>query len=149
MAMAYYISYQYAAVARPYVLLLLCGGLAAVFYRRRQMVPLAFALAAMSITSIHGAILAGALAVGSAFRARKDWGTLGSAERKRHLMASVIVFVSFAMVLVIAYPARDVIATNNLQEGSMDKLIRTLPDIVIGPWPLAAILLLALVGFVA
>jgi len=148
MATSYYISYQYAVVARPYVLLLLCGGLAAVFYRRRQIVPLAIALAVMSLISIHGAILAGALAVGAAFRARANWGSFSSGQRKLYLVALAIVLISFAMVLVIAYPARDIIAVNDLEEGSLGKVIRTLPDVIIGPWPLAAILLFALVGFV-
>ena len=149
MASSYYVSYQYAVVARPYVLMLLCGGVAAIFYRRRQMVPLALALAAMCGISIHGAILAGALAAGAAFRAIRDWKNLDGHQRRRCLIASVIMLIAFATVFVIAYPAHDVVAMNSVHGGGLSKLARTLPDITFGPWPLAAALLIAFLVFAA
>jgi len=149
MATSYYISYQYAVVARPYVLLLLCGGLAAVLYRRRQIVPLAIALAVMSGISIHGMIIAGALAASAGFRGMTEWKSLDATERKRYIVAAAIVLIAFGLTVAIARPAHDLVAMNNAQGGSLAKLIRTLPDIVFGPWPLAAALLIALVVYAA
>lgn len=149
MATSYYISYQYAVVARPYVLLLLCGGVAAVFYRRRQMVPLAIALAVMSGISVHGMIIAGALASGAGPRAFREWKGLDATERKRYIIAAAIVLIAFGSAVAIARPAPDIIAMNNVRGGTFAKLIQMLPDVVFGPWPLAAALLLVLVAFVA
>jgi hypothetical protein len=146
MAFSYYLLYQYAVIARPYVLLLLCGGIAAIFYRRRNMLPLAVSLAIMCGISLHGAILAGALAAGAAWHSIAEWKTLTSDERTRLFAALAIVSAAFVMVFVIAYPAHDV-TTNHLQGGGLIKLVATLADVVIEPWGLGAALLIAIAAF--
>jgi hypothetical protein len=136
-------------IARPYVMLLLFGGLAAIFYRRRAPIPLAIAIALLCGGSLHGAILAAAIFLGAAWHVvvKRDW-PVGQA-RRRYLVAAAIVVIAGIMVVVIARPAPDaggevlgIHKTANL-ETFADLLNHTITE----PSLISACLLLALIVF--
>lgn len=144
MAFSYDIAYQYAVVARPYGLLLLFAGAAAIFYRRRKTIPLAISLSFLSAVSLHGIILAGAIAAGAAWEQVVGWKTFDRAERRRSLAALAIVAAAMVIAIAIASPARDTIAINGVRGGNIHKLARTLGDIAANPWWVGVALLLFL-----
>ncbi len=149
MSSSYYIAYQYAVIARPYVMLLLFGGLAAIFYRRRAPIPLATAIALLCGGSLHGAILAAAITLGAAWHVivRHDWPVGPS--RARYLIAGAIVGIGGMMVVVIARPAPDT-GGEVLSLFSIAHF-KTFTDLVSNttaePWVIGACLLLALTIF--
>lgn len=147
MASSYYVVYQYAVVARPYVMLLLFGAIAAMFYRRRNTLGVAVAVALLCGISLHGAILGGATACGVIWHLfiRRDWV---SESPLRLRLALGIVSLSAIMVVVMAFPAADVAATKNLWSNVPPNATLLLDDVAVEPWPIGAVLLLMLGSFV-
>lgn len=69
---SFFLAYQYAVVARSYVLFPLLGFLAAHFYRRRRPMRLAIALGLLANVSLHGTIVAMVFAALYALRLRRE-----------------------------------------------------------------------------
>jgi hypothetical protein len=147
-AASYYVVYQYAVIARPYVMLLLFGGIAAMNYRQRRPILLALALALLCFVSLHGAILAFAITLGAAWHAFSEWRQMNTTEQRRYVLAFAIVSTAFALMVVITYPSHDVSAfAHSFHGGDKAKLIRTLNDAGVEPWPVSVALILSLSGF--
>lgn len=143
-AFSYYVSYQYAVVARPYVMLLLFGGLAATFYRRRQPLGFAIAIALLCGTSVHGAILAAALSLGAAWHVliKRDWLLAGM--RARYLAAASIIALAGIMLVVIVFPPADAGGESRFGHIEFQTLTGLLENTLVEPWIIAAILLVGL-----
>jgi len=143
-AFSYYVSYQYAVVARPYVMLLLFGGLAAVFYRRRQPIGFAIAIALLCGTSVHGAILAAALSLGAVWHLaiKRDWPL--ERMRARYLAASGIIVLAGIMLVAIVFPPADAGGESRFQHVEFGTLAGLLENTLVEPWIIAAILLAGL-----
>ena len=107
MSSSYYVAFQYAVIARPYVMLLLLGGLAAIFFRRRAPIRLAIAIALLCGSSVHGAILAAAITLGAAWHVlvKRDWPVGQS--RARYLAAAAIAVMAGIIMVVIVFPPAD------------------------------------------
>jgi hypothetical protein len=149
MSSSYYVAYQYAVIARPYVMLLLFGGLAAIFYRRRAPLRIAIAIALLCGSSVHGAIIAAAITMGAAWHVivKQDWPVGQS--RARYLAAAAIVVMAGIMLVVIVFPPADaggevlgIHKTTNLETFS-DLLNHTIAE----PSLIGACLLVALIVF--
>ncbi len=147
MASSYYIVYQYAVVARPYVMLLLFGAFAAMFYRRRNTLGVAVAVALLCGISLHGAILGGAIACGVIWHRFTGRGWVSEPPVRVWLALGIVAF-SAIMVVVIAFPASDVAATRNLWSNVPPNATLLLDDVAVEPWPIGALLLLILGSFV-
>ncbi|HTR27520.1 MAG TPA: hypothetical protein VMI10_26355 [Terriglobales bacterium] len=149
MSFSYYVSYHYAVIARPYVMLLLFGGLAAIFYRRRSPISFAIAIALLCGTSVHGAILAAAISLGAGWHVvvKRDWevGPL----RTHYLTAVAIVIMAGIMVVVIVFPPADAGAevARLFESAHLDRFLQLLGDTITEPWPIGGCLLLALAVF--
>lgn len=150
MSSSYYVAYQYAVIARPYVMLLLLGGLAAIFYRRRAPIRLAIMIALLCGSSVHGAIMAAALFLGAAWHVliKRDWP---AESRGRYLAAAAIAVMAGIMLVVIVFPPADaggemlgIHKTTNF-ETFTDLLNHTTTE----PWGIGVCLLLALIAFAA
>ncbi len=151
MSSSYYVAYQYAVVARPYVMLLLLGGLAAIFYRRRSPILFAIMIALLCGSSVHGAIIAGALFLGAAWHVliKHDWPA--SISRGRYLAAAAIAVLAAIMLVVIVFPPKDaggeVLNLHNF--ANFETFTKLLSDTIVEPWFIGACLLLALIVFAA
>jgi hypothetical protein len=149
MSSSYYLVYQYAVVARPYVMLLLLGGLAAIFYRRRAPIRLAIAIALLCGSSVHGAILAAAITMGAAWHVlvKRDWPA--SESRGRYLAAAAIAVMAGIMLVVIVFPPADaggeVLGIH--QSANLETFVALLNHTTIEPSLIGACLLLALIVF--
>lgn len=149
MSSSYYVAYQYAVVARPYVMLLLLGGLAAIFYRRRSPILFAIMIALLCGSSVHGGILAAAMSLGAAWHVviKRDW-PIGQS-RVRYLVAAAIVVTSGIMLAVVVRPPAD--AGGELlvahKFANFETLTSLLSHVITEPWAVGACLLLAFTVF--
>lgn len=149
MSSSYYVAYQYAVIARPYVMLLLLGGLAAIFYRRRAPIRLAIAIALLCGSSVHGAILAAAITLGAAWHVlvKRDWPVGQS--RARYLAAAAIAVMAGIMLVVIVFPPADAGGEmlTRYKTVQFDKFTELLNDTITEPWAIGACLFLAITAF--
>lgn len=149
MSSSYYVAYQYAVIARPYVMLLLFGGLAAIFYRRRSPIPLAIMIALLCGSSVHGAILAAAITLGAAWHVivKRDW-PIGQS-RGRYLAAGAIAVMAGVMLVVIVFPPADaggeVLGIH--KTTNFETFTNLLNHTTTEPWAIGGCLLLALIVF--
>lgn len=149
MASSFYISYQYAVIARPYVMLLVFAAGAAIFYRRRQPIAMAVFVALLTLVSIHGAILAGAITAGAVWRVLSQWKDLTPGERQGQLLGLTIVLAGVVLLFATAYPAPDILAVGSLRSGGIHKFASALEHAIVPHWYVAALLLALMVAFAA
>jgi hypothetical protein len=100
--------YQYAVVARSYVLIpLLLFAIAAIYRDRSRRIALfTLLLCLLANTSLHGMLIALSLALIYALETRRQWRTLEMACRRRHVAAlAVFGTVISLLVLQLAPPA--------------------------------------------
>jgi hypothetical protein len=106
----FYLAYQYAVVARSYVLYPLLGFLVAHVYRQTKPRPLLMAvlLALLANISIHGTLVA------CCFAALYGWkhlrsGHTGDVTTRNYLSATAIFVASLAVIAVVVFPPKDLI----------------------------------------
>jgi hypothetical protein len=106
---SYFFLYQYAAVARSYVLLPLLAFLAAALYRRGEEHTVAFCatLILLAGTSAHGAILSMGIAGSYSFDATGNWVRWDAPIRRRHLFAMAIYALAMLAIAVMVWPPAD------------------------------------------
>jgi hypothetical protein len=109
LAFTYVIIYQYAVIARPYVLFPLLAFCAALFFNDlTHPERLTLALSLLALLTLHGTILAACLAfayLGEAFRQRHQFD---AALKKRYATCAAAMAIVFAFVIAILKPTPDV-----------------------------------------
>jgi hypothetical protein len=108
-AASYWIVYQYAAIARPYVFApLLVFAAADLFSRARERTYLFTAvLGLLAFTSAHGTVMAMVFALVYALRFVPDWKSLDPVARRRHVTAAAIFATALLLIAAELYPPRD------------------------------------------
>lgn len=128
-AFSFYFVYQYAVIARSYNLLPLFAFSAAWCYRQgeKALMPFAMSLTCLALVSLHGALIALALAALWVHRAYRA-GTFSDAHRKvRHLLAAIPVVTAFLYIAVFLWPVSDGIAVDDARTISFPQhLLKTL-----------------------
>jgi hypothetical protein len=106
---SFFFVYQYAVLARPYVLVPFLGFLAAHFYRKgkKQVISFACTLAVLIQVSSYGAIIALALGMSNAIELFPQRHYLSSNERKHVLISAFVVTISALLIAIILYPPAD------------------------------------------
>ncbi len=106
---SFFFVYQYAVVARPYVLAPLVGFLAAYFYRKGlpRVMTFAVILCLMMHLSSYTALIAFALAVAYAVQLLLRWKEISKADRSRIFRATALLFFSAVLLVLILYPRPD------------------------------------------
>src|ERR1022692_1637321 len=106
---SYFISYQYAVVARSYVLLPLFLFAAAFLYQdRSRPVRMTAVLILLANVSLHGALLAGSFGLCYLMDAFKDWPTLSEKVRRNYAYCIAAVVFTFLFLFIILKPTPDV-----------------------------------------
>ncbi len=111
----FFVLYQYAVVARSYVLLLPALVLVALAARRRGERPVRFAGAALLLanTCVHGATIACSLMALELGKLILRWKMLDRPARRRRLVALGVFGAGMALLAVQLYPPRDLILFRN------------------------------------
>jgi hypothetical protein len=125
---SYFLSYQYAVVARSYNLLPLLLFAAAYFYGdRTHPVRMTLALILLANVAMHGILLAACLGVCYLIAATKGWTQMNKAIRNRYSYCIVAMPMVFGFLFIILKPTPDV------TEFAVDRSSElTLPNMVSG-----------------
>jgi hypothetical protein len=109
LAFTYVIVYQYAVIARPYTLLPLLAFCAAILFKDlRRPEWMTVVLALLVLLTLHGAILAGCLALGYLLEAVKAWSGFEGNLKKRYILCAAAIVLTFVFLIVILKPTPDV-----------------------------------------
>lgn len=108
-AASYWILYQYAVIARPYVLIPLLVFITADLFSRAQKKTYLFsaALIVLAFTSAHGCVMAIAFACGYALRLPRYWKALGPGGRRRQVIAAALFAGALLLIFAELLPPKD------------------------------------------
>ena len=114
-AFSYFYVYQYAVVARPYVLFALFSLIIAERFRDGKRPALfALSLAPLAMLTAHGSLMAFTLGIVYAVKFVRRWREHNGRERKQFVWALCSVTVMYVFLLVVLFPAKDTEATHNI-----------------------------------
>jgi hypothetical protein len=114
MALSYFFIYQYAVIARSYVLFpLFCLVAARQFRDLRRPQLFALTLVPLANLTAHGSLMAFGLALAYAFRFATQWSQHDDKTRKWFLISAVGLVLMYLFLFVILLPAADVEATHH------------------------------------
>jgi len=105
----YFMAFQYAIVARPYVLLPLCAFAAAHCFADAEQRPWRFvaAASALSLVTAPGVMIALGLVVSRAWYAFRAWANIPSHARKQLVAAAMVFVMVLGFVAVVNWPPAD------------------------------------------
>jgi len=108
-AFSFFVAYQYAVVARPYVLLGLFTFLAAHFYRQRfaRIYSLTFVLLLLSSITVQAFLIAFGMAAGLAVTAWREWSHLDRKTKQSIWIAAGICCAFYLLLAAILWPPAD------------------------------------------
>jgi hypothetical protein len=104
----YFFLFQYAVVARSYVLVPLLMFLAAMAWRKSPF-GLALALGLLANASLHAAVISGGLALVYAFEKIRDQEYKPFRERRKLLLCAFLLLAFYAFAIWTAWPPRDMV----------------------------------------
>lgn len=130
----FFFLYQYAVVARPYVLMPLLGFLAAHFYRKglSQIIYFAIAVALLIQDSSYAAVLAFALTAFYALRIVLRWKEVSLADRKRVLQAASIILISAIFAVAVLLPPKDSFLVAQATEATFQHRLQSFAEGLVG-----------------
>lgn len=109
LALSYFLVYQYAVVARSYNLMPLVLFAAAMFYAdRSRPIRMTAALMLLANISFHGTLMAAGLGFCYLLEARKVWGELGAAVRRKYFYCVAAMMLTFVFVYIVVRQTPDV-----------------------------------------
>jgi len=106
---SYFLLYQYAVVARSYVLFPLFAFMAADAYKDRhhpERITLAFVL--LSLLCLHGALFSASLGLVFLVEATREWRSFDAALRRRFVICALLLGAVFLFAFAILKPSSDV-----------------------------------------
>jgi hypothetical protein len=108
-AASFYFIYQYAVIARPYVLMPLLGFLAAHFYRQglSRIIGFSVCVALLVLDSSYAAVIGMGFAAFYGIQLALRWKEIALADRKRIFAGIAIIVASFLFVVVLLFPKSD------------------------------------------
>jgi hypothetical protein len=108
-ASSFFFVYQYAVIARPYVLMPLLGFGAAYFYRKglSRILTCAICVALLLQVSSYAAVIAIAFAAVYTLQLTSGWSQIPKQDRNRAVAAGALVALSLVMLVVVLLPRSD------------------------------------------
>jgi hypothetical protein len=121
-AASFFFLYQYAAVARPYVLVPLLGFLAAHFYRQglSRITAFAIAIAILIQDSSYSTVIGCTFAAFYGFQLARCWKEILPGDRKRIFRAAALITMSVIFAVVVLIPRQD----SSLVAGAIGKTLQ-------------------------
>lgn len=109
LAFTYVMVYQYAVIARPYTLLPLLAFCAAIFFKdAKHPERLTIILILLALLTLHGTILAACLGLAYLFQAHRQRNDLDPSAKRRYVLSTAALLLTFAFVAAIVKPPPDV-----------------------------------------
>lgn len=149
-AASFFFLYQYAVVARPYVLMPLFAFLAAHFYRQGlpRIIPFAIALALLILNSTYATVLGFSFACIYALQLLQRWKQVSVQDRKRILYAACIISASLVFVVIVLFPKSDSSLIQDSVNHTMARRLYLVAEGMTGAfaegmWPAVPLLVLA------
>jgi len=121
----FFLLYQYAVVARSYVLVPLALFVIACWWKKRPLV-VAIALGLLANCSLHAAVISGGLAIVYLVEQISDGRAKDPARRRELLLCATIVLGFYAFALWTAWPPADISYLSNARGNMRPFLISTL-----------------------
>jgi hypothetical protein len=117
--------YQYAVVARSYVLMpLLLFAIAAIYRDRTRRIGLfTLLLCLLANANLHGMLIALSLALLYALEARRRWRSLEAAARRRHVAALAAFGVIISLLVLQLFPPPDSAFATGLKSDVIHRLV--------------------------
>ncbi len=153
---SFFLLYQYAVVARSYVLMpALLFAIAAIYRDRARRIWLfTLLLCLLANTNLHGMMITLWLAMIYALEARREWCAMETACRRRHVAALAVFGTVISLLILQLFPPSDTAFATGLRPNTIDCLIfqgKTFwPDSLTlhgVPWFSVPVLALSLVWF--
>ncbi len=115
----YFLAYQYAAIARSYVLLPLLLAAVAVTARRRWQWPVGWAASALLLAAVsaHTFVMAGGIVFAHVLQLAFRWQKLDRKALQRQIAALSLFAAGALLVLLVDWPAKDCVAITGLNGG--------------------------------
>jgi hypothetical protein len=122
---SFFLLYQYAVVARSYVLLpLLLFAIAALYRDRTRRIALfTLLLCLLANANLHGMLIALSLALIYALEACRQWRTLETAARRRHVAALAVFGIVLSLLVLQLFPPSDLAFATGLRSNTLDRMI--------------------------
>lgn len=109
LAFTYVMIYQYAVIARPYVLFPLLAFCAAFFFNDlKHPERLTLVLSLLALLTLHGTVLAACLGLAYSAEAFRQRNQFDAAIKKRYAICAAVMAIVFAFVIAIVKPTSDV-----------------------------------------
>ena len=122
LAFSYFIVYQYAVVARHYVLFpLLAFAAACIFKDVRHPERITIVLILLANLTAHGALLAGCLALAYAIDVFKAWPDLDEQTRGRFVLSAAALVLTFFFLFAVLNPPADVEALQGANHRTLSQ----------------------------
>lgn len=112
----YFLAYQYAVIARSYVLLPLLLFAVATLARRKWEQPVRWGIVVLLLANVsaHAFLMAGGIMLVHVVELAARWRNLEGPQRKRHLGMLAMVAAGALLVVLMLWPASDCVATTGL-----------------------------------
>jgi hypothetical protein len=149
LAFSSYVVYQYAVIARPYVLLPLLGFSAAILFKDVYHPEwMAIVLALLANLSLHGALLAGCIGLAYLLQAAGCWKALHDRIRRNYFLSAGAMALVFLFILVVVYPPSDAEALRQVHKTFIAVSLSTWEGVngAFFDWPPLTLVWLSLIG---
>jgi hypothetical protein len=128
LAFSYFMVYQYAVIARPYVLFPLLAFAAAILFKdTKHPERITFILILLANLTLHGLLLAACIGLAYVWQAVRHWSDLDERVRGRYVLSVGGMLLVFLFLAAVLYPPPDVVALNAVKA-------KTLSDVCSGLW---------------
>lgn len=143
----YFLLFQYAVVARNYVLVPLILFLLASRWKKSSIVVIAFLLGLLANATLHAAVISGGLAVVYAIEGIGDGSFRSSAKRQELLFSALLLLCFYAIAVWTTWPPHDHLIVARIRGESRSFAVYFVVSLVRGvcqPWPLSILFWIAI-----
>jgi hypothetical protein len=120
LAFSYFIIYQYAVIARPYVVFPLLAFAAAILFKDyKHPERMTIVLALLANLSVHGALIAACIGLAYLWQGVRNKNILGDRVRGRYVLSAVAMLLVFLFLFAILNPPANVEALQSVQQRTL------------------------------
>jgi hypothetical protein len=124
LAFSYFMLYQYAVIARPYVLLPLLAFAAALLFKdAKHPERITIVLVLLANLTLHGVLLTACIGLAFLWQAKRLWAGLDEPVRGRYVLCTGALLLVLFFVFAVINPPPDVSALNTVQAKTLSVIV--------------------------